>query len=188
MPARSPSSAVPRWAVRAAWATMLCTVPSCVWRLALGVGVDVGFTGRLGSLYTGTPIMIYVLVLTLLSQAPACLTFALVCPWGERVPGWVPRLGGRRVPPLAVALPAAVGAVAVTALCAVVTLLPGGPLDNPDFPRGTAGLIMDACYVPLLAWGPLVAVLTVAYLRRRRSARTPPGAGASGSVRSASPA
>ncbi|MEU1012178.1 hypothetical protein [Streptomyces sp. NPDC005890] len=144
-------------------------MPSCVWRLCLGFGVDVGFTGRLGSLYTGTPIMVYVLILSVVSQAAACLTLGLVRPWGERVPHWVPRLGGRRIPPLAVAAPAALGAFAVMGLCAAVTLIPGGPLDNPDFPHGTAGAIMDICYAPLLAWGPLVAVLTIAYTRRRRA-------------------
>ncbi|SOB88503.1 hypothetical protein [Streptomyces sp. 1331.2] len=159
----------PRWAVWAAWATVLCTVPSCVWRLLLGFGADVGFTGRLGSLYTGTPIMVYVLILSVASQAAACLTLGLVKPWGERVPGWVPRLGGRRIPPLVVVIPAAVGAVAVMGLCAAVTLVPNGPLEHPDFPHGTAGVIMDICYAPLLAWGPLVAVLTIAYARRRRS-------------------
>ncbi|MCX5376200.1 hypothetical protein [Streptomyces sp. NBC_00091] len=158
----------PRWAVRAAWATVLCTVPSCVWRLLLAFGVDVGFTGRLGSLYTGTAITVYVLILSVASQAAACLTLALVRPWGERVPHWVPRLGGRRIPPRAVVVPAAMGAVAVTALCAALTLVPGGPLDNPEFPQGAAGLVMDLCYAPMLAWGPLVAILTFAYARRRR--------------------
>ncbi|MFR9723802.1 hypothetical protein ACL02R_10615 [Streptomyces sp. MS19] len=134
---------------------MLCTVPSCAWRLALGAGLDIGFTGRLGSLYTGTPVMVLVLVLSVLSPAVACLTSALVSPWGERVPGWVPRLGGRRVPTLAVA-----------GLCAVPTLAPGGPLDNPDVAQGTAGLVMGACYVPLPARGPLVAALTFACVRR----------------------
>jgi hypothetical protein len=171
IPSSDARIAAPRWAVLAAWATVLCTVPSCVWRLSLGFGVDVGFTGRLGDLYTGTSIMVYVLILSVASQAAACLTLGLVRPWGERVPRWVPRLGGRRIPPLAAVIPAAVGAVAVMGLCAAVTLVPGGPLDNPDFPQGTAGVIMDLCYAPLLAWGPLVAALTVAYARRRRAAR-----------------
>ncbi|MFJ4526123.1 hypothetical protein ACIP4Y_35245 [Streptomyces sp. NPDC088810] len=109
------------------------------------------------------------LILSVVSQAAACLTLGLVRAWGERVPHWVPRLGGRRIPPLAVAAPAALGAFAVMGLCAAVTLIPGGPLDNPDFPHGTAGVIMDICYAPLLAWGPLVAVLTIAYTRRRRA-------------------
>ncbi|MEV0401677.1 hypothetical protein [Actinoallomurus sp. NPDC050550] len=158
---------VPRWAVVAAWATVLCTVPSSIWRLALGVGVDVGFTGRLGHMYTGTAILAYVLFLSVASQAAAFLTLGLVRPWGEVVPGWVPWLGGRRIPPLVAIVPASVGAVAVMGLCAAVTLTSHGPLDNPDFPQGTAGVIMDVCYAPLLAWGPLVAVLTIAYARRR---------------------
>ncbi|MFE9404047.1 hypothetical protein ACFYNY_20030 [Streptomyces sp. NPDC006530] len=169
-PSPNAQIAAPQWAVQAAWATVLCTVPSCVWRLSLGLGVDVGFTGRLGSLYTGTSIMLYVLILSVASQAAACLTLGLVKPWGEWVPRWVPWLGGRRIPPLAVVIPAAVGAVAVMALCAAVTLAPRGPLDNADFPHGTAGVIMDVCYAPLLAWGPLVAALTIAYARRRRVA------------------
>ncbi|MFE9446590.1 hypothetical protein ACFYO2_48800 [Streptomyces sp. NPDC006602] len=142
-------------------------MPSCVWRLSLGFGVDVGFTGRLGAMYTGTAIMIYVLVLSVASQAAACLTLGLVKPWGERVPRWIPWLGGRRIPPLAVIIPASLGALAVVALCAAVTLASKGPLGNPDFPHGTAGVVMDVCYAPLLAWGPLVVVLTVAYARRR---------------------
>ncbi|MEU8971237.1 hypothetical protein AB0D11_18495 [Streptomyces monashensis] len=113
--------------------------------------------------------MVYVLILSVVSQVAACLTLGLVKPWGERVPRWVPQLGGRRIPPLAVVIPAAVGAVAVTGLCAAVTLVPGGPLGNPDFPHGTAGVIMDVCYAPLLAWGPLVGALTIAYVRRRRA-------------------
>ncbi|WP_199829727.1 hypothetical protein [Streptomyces sp. MMG1121] len=113
--------------------------------------------------------MVYVLILSVASQAAACLTLGLVKPWGERVPRWVPRLGGRRIPPLVVVIPAAAGAIMVTGLCAAVTLLPGGPLDNPDFPHGTAGVIMDVCYAPLLGWGPLVAALCIAYARRRRA-------------------
>ncbi|MEV0534680.1 hypothetical protein [Kitasatospora sp. NPDC050463] len=163
----SRTPAPPRWAVLAAWATVLCTVPSCLWRLALGFGVDVGFTGQLGALYTGVPIMVYVLTLSVASQAAACLTLGLVRPWGEVVPPRVPWLGGRRIPTAVVVAPAAVGALAVIGLCAAVTLVPGGPLANPDFPQGTAGLVMDLCYAPLLAWGPLVAALTVSYARRR---------------------
>jgi len=86
---------VPRWAAMAAWATVLCTVPSCVWRIAAGFGVDVGFTGELGALYRGSEFIVYLWVLNVASQAAACLTLGLVRPWGERVPNWIPRLGGR---------------------------------------------------------------------------------------------
>ncbi|WP_188189421.1 hypothetical protein [Nonomuraea sp. SYSU D8015] len=160
---------VPGWAVKAAWATVLCMVPSCVWRVVAGFGVDVGFTGLLGEMYRGPAFTFYLWVLNVVSLAAASLTFGLVRPWGERVPSWIPRVGGRRIPPLAVIVPAFLGGVTVTALCAAVTLTPGGPLDNPDFPGGAAGVIMGICYAPLLAWGPLVMALTIAYARRRRS-------------------
>lgn len=146
---------------------MLCTVPSAAWRVAAGLGVDVGFTGRLGELYQGPAFLTYVWVLTVVSQAAALLTLALVQPWGERVPHWVPRLGGRRIPPPVVIVPALLGGIAVTVLCAVVALVPDGPHDNPDFPHGTAGDVMVLCYAPLLLWGPLVIALTIAYARRR---------------------
>ena len=158
---------VPRWAEAAAWATLWCTVPSAAWRVAAGFGVDVGFTGDLGEMYRGPAFLLYVWVLTVVSQAAAFLTLGLVRSWGERVPSWVPRLAGRPIPPLAVITPALLGAIAVTALCAMVALAPNGPLDNPDFPRGGAGTIMALCYAPLLAWGPLVIALTIAYALRR---------------------
>lgn len=158
---------VQRWAAWAAWTAVWCTVPSCAWRMAAGFGVDVGFTGKLGRLYHGPAFLFYVWTLTVTSQAAACLTLGLIRPWGERVPRWTPRLGGRRIPSGVVVVVASCGAVAVTALCLAVALAPHGPLENPDFPRGTAGAVMAVCYAPLLAWGPLVAAATVGYVRRR---------------------
>ncbi|MDI2124892.1 hypothetical protein [Yinghuangia seranimata] len=161
------ADAVPRWAEAVAWATVVCTVPSGLWRVAAGFGVDVGFRGELGELYRGPQFIGYVWILTVLSQAAAMLTLGLVRPWGEVVPAWVPRIGGRVVPAWLVVAVASVGAVAVTALCAAVALAPHGPLENPDFPHGTAAKVMVACYAPLLAWGPMVLLLTTAYARRR---------------------
>ncbi|MFJ3837603.1 hypothetical protein [Streptomyces sp. NPDC090054] len=40
-----------------------------------------------------------------------------------------------------------------------------------------AALIMNACYAPMLLWGPLVAVVAVSYELRRRK-RTAPEASA----------
>ncbi|MGK4585991.1 hypothetical protein [Kitasatospora sp. HPMI-4] len=42
--------------------------------------------------------------------------------------------------------------------------LRGQPPGSP----GRGRLDYDACYAPLLLWGPLVAVITAAYARRRR--------------------
>lgn len=51
-----------------------------------------------------------------------------------------------------------------------------GPENNgdPDAPHGLAGLVMAACYAPLLAWGPMLGIVTVAYyVRRRRHSSLP---------------
>ncbi|GGV43037.1 hypothetical protein GCM10010182_79730 [Actinomadura cremea] len=165
------SANAPRWAVWCAWATVLCTVPSGVWRMALGFGADVGFTGDLGEMYTGAEITVYVLTLTVVSQAAAFLTLGLVRPCGEVVPRWIPFLGGRRIPPSAAIVPAVLGGVAVTGLCAALALAPDGPLANPEFPQGTAGAVMNVVYAPLLLWGPLTLVLTGHYARRRTRGR-----------------
>ncbi|WP_424568213.1 hypothetical protein [Streptomyces sp. CH-036] len=38
----------------------------------------------------------------------------------------------------------------------------------PGAPEGVHYWVMTVCYLPLLAWGPLLAVVTAAYYRRRR--------------------
>lgn len=163
---------VPRWVNVLAHLVPLTTLPSCLWRLALGFGVPVGFSGELAEVYHApgwiTP---YVIALSLLSEGLALLTLGLVQPWGEVAPGWLPFIGGRRIPPLAAAVPAALGAISVT----VITLqgLPAWWEDEPGSPQGLAALVMAACYAPLLAWGPLLAVVTVAYYVRRTKATEP---------------
>ncbi|WP_405444740.1 hypothetical protein [Streptomyces erythrochromogenes] len=88
-----------------------------------------------------------------------------------------------------VVVPAALGATLITTLCAYAVLnqIFGfvEPLnDNGDFgpTGGPAAWALWAAYAPLIAWGPLVTVLSVAYRRRRRandaSAAAGPGFGA----------
>jgi hypothetical protein len=157
---------VPRWISRIARLVPLTTLPSCLWRIALGFGVPVGFTGELAELYHApgwiTP---YVIVLSLVSEGLALLTLGLVQPWGEVVPRWIPFLGGRPIPPLAATIPAALGAIAVTTFA--LQSLPAWWEPEPGSPQGLAAVVMAACYAPLLAWGPLLAVVTVAYYVRR---------------------
>ncbi|MER6359544.1 hypothetical protein [Kitasatospora sp. NPDC001527] len=160
----------PRWAELAARATVWTTVPSGLWRLALGLGVPVGFSGELAEAFDhntpgwGTA---YLVALSGLAELLAFLTLGLVRPWGEVVPRWIPFLGGRAVRPLAAIVPAALGSAVLTLLG--LTSLFGGwteELSNPDAPQGSAGVIMTLCYLPMIAWGPLVAAVTVAYARR----------------------
>ena len=164
---------VPRWAELAAHGVVWTALPSGLWRVALGLGVPVGFSGELAGTYEapGWAVTPYVIVLSLVAEGLALLTLGLVRPWGERVPERLPLIGGRAVPTAAAATAAALGAAAVTAVTVVSALAWSSPenMGDPDAPQGLAGLVMTACYAPLLAWGPLLAVVTVAYVRRRTS-------------------
>lgn len=167
----SSKTPVPRWVTVAAVLIPLTVLPSGLWRVALGLGVPVGFTGSLADLFAApgwiTP---YVIGLSVFGEAVAYLAVGLVRPWGEVVPAWVPRLGGRRIPVLAAVVPATLGVMALTAICVLSVVGWYGPENNgnPEAPQGLAGLVMTLSYAPILAWPPLLAVVTAAYFRRRR--------------------
>jgi hypothetical protein len=162
-----PTTPAPRWAVRTAHIVPLCVLPSGLWRIALVAGVA-GYHGRLKP-WEGP----YILSLTVVSEALALLTFGLVRPWGEVVPGRIPFLGGRRIPVMAAVIPAALGAFAVTAIWTFATVNSPNLADGSMGLRGAALWAVYACYAPLLAWGPLLALVTAAYYRRRRRAARP---------------
>ncbi|MFC6934496.1 hypothetical protein ACFQHO_31910 [Actinomadura yumaensis] len=87
---------MPPWANRVAHLVPFTVLPSGVWRIALGLGVPVGFHGELADLYHApdwrlTP---YVFALSLLAEGCALLTLGLVRPWGEVFPRWLPFVGG----------------------------------------------------------------------------------------------
>ncbi len=155
---------VPRWAVLAAHAVPLVTLPSGLWRIALVAGLPVAPPD--GDVSFGEDL--YVLSLTVVSEALALLTLGLVRSWGDVVPRWIPLLGGRRVRPLAAVVPALLGATALTGLAVWFFC---APYVNPDQAvwQGTPAqdALLAACYLPLLAWPPLLAAVTVAYYRRR---------------------
>ncbi|WP_254802000.1 hypothetical protein [Kitasatospora sp. SUK 42] len=171
--ARTAAPAVPpapRWAELAAKAAVWTTVPSGVWRIAFGFGVPVGFTGATAARYAehqpgwGT---VYVVVLSALAESLAFLTMGLVRSWGQVAPGWIPLIGGRRVPPLAAIVPAALGSAVLTAM-GLVSLFGGWArnMAEPDSPRGFAALVMTLAYLPLVVWGPLLGAVTVDFARR----------------------
>jgi hypothetical protein len=89
-----------------------------------------------------------------------------VRPWGERVPRWIPRLGGRRIPPMAVVMAAAAGAVLLQLIWtfAFVNYLGN---DRMTFSSPGWEALLIAAYLPLLAWAPLLGAVTWAYYRRR---------------------
>ncbi|MBB4924946.1 hypothetical protein [Kitasatospora kifunensis] len=173
------SAAVPDWAERAARAVPWVVLPSGLWR----IGLVISAAGRGMGVAEGT----YVLSLTAVSELLAYLTLGLVRPWGEVLPGWVPLVGGRRVPTrLAVSL-ATGGIVGITALGVyfalnryvlhlhVHALIGRG---HAALPHGAFGVLTFLCYLPLAAWAPLLAAVTVAYHRRRRVVSTPGAASA----------
>ncbi|WP_314253447.1 hypothetical protein [Streptomyces sp. DSM 40907] len=167
---RKPIEPVPRWAVRVAHVIPLCVLPSGLWRVALVLGLAGYDTDYQWAVWERP----YVLGLSVVSEGLALLALGLVRPWGEVVPRWVPALRGRRIPIPAAVVPAALGAALIMMFCAYALLNQifdfvepmnengdGGPTSGP------AAWALWAAYVPLLAWGPLLAILTVAYYRRR---------------------
>jgi hypothetical protein len=141
------------------------TLPSGLWRIALVIGLPVT-NGDLGGFWQ----RLYIVSLSLVSEGAALMTLGLVERWGEVVPRWIPLIGGRSVRPMAAFVAAMTGATILTALwTSVFWTMPRGHFY--DYFNGPQGVIVTACYLPLLLWGPLLAVVAVAYLRRRRGQR-----------------
>jgi hypothetical protein len=152
--------------VAAAIAVPLCVLPSATWRITQ-------------VLQDGNPCItggiaenVYVAGLSVVSMAAALLTLALVRPWGEVVPRWVPIVGGRRIPASGATIAAYAGATLIAAI-AVYALLnhafgfvegPLKPVPPGCEPPGGRVAIL---YAPLLAWAPLLAYVTRDYHRRR---------------------
>lgn len=165
---------VPRAVRLAAHAAALTLVPSGLWRVAIAFGWDSGFTEENLSPdnFPGAE-SFYLIGLSLLAEALGLLTLGLVHRWGEELPHWVPALGGRRIPVMAAVIPASLGAALITFIT-VTGAFAWNSADNmgaPGSPDGFHYWLMTACYLPLLAWGPLLAVVTAAYYRRRRPGR-----------------
>ncbi|WP_396445060.1 hypothetical protein [Actinomadura sp.] len=187
---------VPRWARIAALAVPFTVLPSGVWRIAafavhlpiIGES-DLGSADAQGDLPGWFPMEIYVVLLSVFSELAAFTAVGLIARWGEVFPRWVPWVRGRRVPVMAAVIPAALGAAFLTVLWTVSTVnvlvfretIQGRPL--PDgFPihfGSWEGVLGVVAYLPLVAWGPLLGAVTVAYYRRRTRAGSP-GAGRGG--------
>ncbi|WP_455360668.1 hypothetical protein [Streptomyces sp. SYSU K21746] len=156
VPAAAPTAApAPRWARRAAHAIALCAVPSGLWRLAMAVGIPVGFSAEV--LRTDYSIpgwgIAYVIGLAVLQECAALLPLLLVT---ERV----------RLPrPRAVATTAMAAAVFVTLLC-LSQLVMWFTVGHDGRLTGTTAAVMGWCYAPLLATGPLLAVVARSYRMR----------------------
>lgn len=150
------------WTRRAAHLVPLVTLPSALWRIALVLGVPLMAAGTVPLREKAG-----IVLLSVLLEGLALLTLGLVQPWGEVCPRWLPFIGGRRVPPLAATIPALAGAVALTLLWTVTfaNTTRGDFFSHFDTVQT---VIVVVCYLPLLAWGPLLGVVAMAYHRRRK--------------------
>lgn len=164
--------APPRWAVIAAHATLLTTLPSGIWRIFAGFGFNLGFTDEFWGPQMPGWGTVYVIALSVVAEGLAFLTIGLVRPWGERVPSWIPLLGGRAVRPWAAIVPATLGGLALTAMWVQIPIAFFAETPDAEQADGWWAALMALCYVPLIAWGPLLLAVTYAYYRRRRPART----------------
>ncbi|WP_049580253.1 hypothetical protein [Streptomyces sp. SBT349] len=171
--AHEPVAGVSRRTRLAAYAVPFTVLPAGIWRLAVAFDDEIGLGERA-----------YVVFLSVLSEILAFTAIGLVARWGEVFPCWVPFLRGRRVPARSAVVLAAIGAAVLTLLWTV--LFPATQImdvtlrgdDLPDtFPSQAGGweaAWFYLCYAPLILWGPLLAMLTVAYGRRRRLAEVVP--------------
>ena len=168
---------VQRWALIAGWGSLLLPLPSVLWRLLMLAGVDVGF-GLSGEVRESAAGIGYVLGLEVLTVLVAVLGFGLIRRWGEVVPGWVPRLGGRTIPPLVPIIVSGIGSAVLLGLIGSVLAkfvlawtgtVPGW---TPDVGM-TAGerAFLLTCYVPFFLWPVAIAVALIGYARRRLGTR-----------------
>lgn len=166
------AAGVPRWAVLAAYAVTLTTLPSCIWRIA-AVNVNAPLMEHTGgdgpAMFSGG--WWYVIGLCVVSETLAFLAVGLVAQWGEVWPRWIPGLRGRRVPVLAAVIPAGLGSLALAIFPYALTMFAFGlGVDGEPGRLAVHGWQVVAfwvAYAPLAAWAPLLAVLTVHYYRRR---------------------
>lgn len=148
-----------------------------MWRLhmlAWGAGWELADEFRSGGL------LVYVLGLIVLEALASVAPLALVQRWGEVWPGWVPRLGGRRISPTVVAAVASLGAALTTIIIAVtfwqLASLTAQGISNPitQVEPGWHRAFMLAHYVPWVLWPAGLWVAIVGFVRRHRVGRGGP--------------
>ncbi len=167
----STAKPVPRSITVAAFAVPLLVLPSAAWRLGKAITTAIDGSGRCDP--SGTIELIYVASLSLVSMSAALLTIGLVRGWGEVVPRWIPLVGGKPVPVRGATIAALIGAMLIALLTLWVVLnlsFDGRP--SQQLPAGCEppGFGILVLYIPLVAWAPLLFVVTRHYHRRRSTA------------------
>ncbi|MFD7359508.1 hypothetical protein ACFWAC_12455 [Streptomyces sp. NPDC059885] len=173
---------VPRWAALAAHAVPLIVLPSGIWRIALTLGLPVATVDD-----PSFALNTFQIVLTVVAELLAFLTLGLVRSWGEVFPRRLPLLGGKAVSPRGATAAALGGALGLFALTGWFTYVAVAGIDATAAGTHTQGLVQNvlfyACYLPLIAWAPLLTTAAIAYYRRR----TAPAGGRSTSAPLAAP-
>jgi hypothetical protein len=103
-----------------------------------------------------------------LALVAAVLTLGLIRPWGEKFPRAIPYLGGRRVPPRLIVVPASLAAAIITSAGLMfVRLASSGTLTIGDHPITLSenwGALAPELLWPV--WGLSVGAATLAYHQR----------------------
>ncbi|WP_030463970.1 hypothetical protein [Kitasatospora sp. NRRL B-11411] len=159
---------VPVWALRLAKALPFIVLPHCLWRLPFAVNFTMG---QVDPHHPPMPWWApgYVVGLSVLTETLCVLSTGLVASWGELVPRWIPFLGGRRVPRLAVVVPAVLGGFALVAMFDLYPLAWVGILPEVGYSNGWWRFLAWVCITPAMLWGPIVLALAWSYDRRRRA-------------------
>ncbi|MBC2879222.1 MULTISPECIES: hypothetical protein [Streptomyces] len=162
---------VPRWARHAATAVAWTNAPSGLWRLAIAAGIPVGLArSEYEQMHAPGWGSLYLVALSLVSEALALLALGLVREWGEVWPRWVPVLRGRPVPVVLATALAGFGALGTTVYGVLFVVTAA----NADLEATVWGWwLLNVVYAPLLLWGPLLAAVTVHYYRRRTAGPAP---------------
>ncbi|ARZ68573.1 hypothetical protein M1P56_31415 [Streptomyces sp. HU2014] len=157
----------PRWANLVAHAIPLLLLPQCLWRLPFAFHFEMGMVHQkdMPSMWISVP---YVFGLSVITETLALLSFGLVRGWGEVAPAWLPFIGGKRLRPMAVIIPATLGGLGATAFWMPTVLSWFGVLSpGAGFTSDGWQALARVCVAPGTLWGPLVLVLTYAYYVRR---------------------
>lgn len=162
-----------RWAKIACWIAFLSPLPSVCWRLAMLAGANTGFAeaARYRSNASG---IIYVILLDAVQVGAAALSLGLCYGWGEKVPRWVPRLGGKIIHRRFAVTLGGIGAFCLFFVVGTITVQIVGvstgawqgwtPMAGMNSGQRTA---LIAAYGPAVLWPFALTVGLIGYWRRR---------------------
>lgn len=165
-----------RWARWAGWFCLLGLLPSALWRITMLAGlpgVDTGFAEA--ELYRSDAVTVaYVLGLDAAQLVFGGLCLGLVRPWGERLPAWVPGLGGRVIHRAVPTVLGGVGALLLYVIMGELLITFGGVwlgLTEGWTPAAAMSpgqaTILGVAYTPFFLWPVALTVALVGYWRRR---------------------